>query len=77
MIMRGAVPERTKTIEEWTAEGGINIQQGESAWIVGGRGPYKLTMARTSNHTYCSCPAWTFQRLPPALRSCKHCRMVL
>lgn len=38
-----------------------------------GEGSY--TVARGADGVvYCSCPAWRFQRLAPAARSCKHIR---
>jgi DNA ligase-1 len=37
---------------------------------------YKIARAKRIDSVYCSCDAWKFQRLAPALRSCKHIRAI-
>lgn len=33
---------------------------------------YEIHHSEKTNVTYCTCPNWKFQNVPPALRSCKH-----
>ena len=64
------------TYDEWTSCGGYVLAKGESVIVVSSKDPsimYKVTRAANSNSIYCSCPAWKFQRLNPAVRTCKHC----
>jgi hypothetical protein len=33
---------------------------------------YEIRLSKDGSHTYCTCPSWRFQRLPPRQRTCKH-----
>lgn len=67
-------PEFTKTIDEWmTCQ--PDIEPGTCVWIKAPRSNYKVTAPKNGGPLYCSCAAWLYQKLPAALRSCKHCRL--
>lgn len=64
------------TTEELVRLGGASLERGSFILFDNGRGKlYKIAKARTSDHIYCSCEAWKFQRLPPVARTCKHCEL--
>jgi hypothetical protein len=66
------VTETAATIEEWEAEGGITLSNGESVFVKGTRETYKISRARQGDAVFCSCAAWKFQKANPLCRSCKH-----
>jgi len=70
------VSEKTKTLDEWDAIGGYPLHPGESLWVQSTsktREIYKITRPKAPGaKLYCSCPAWKYQRLSPAMRVCKH-----
>jgi len=67
-----AETETAATIEEWEAEGGITLSNGESVFVKGTRETYKVSRARQGNAVFCGCAAWKFQKANPLCRSCKH-----
>ena len=67
-----AETETAATIEEWDAEGGITLSNGESVFVKGTRETYKVSRARQGNAVFCGCAAWKFQKANPLCRSCKH-----
>ena len=40
------------------------------------KGYHVVRMPKSGGKIYCSCPAWKFQKLPAAERTCKHCDVV-
>jgi len=64
--------DNAATIEEWEAEGGIILSNGESVFVKGTRETYKISRARQGDAVFCSCAAWKFQKANPLCRSCKH-----
>jgi len=70
------VEASAKTYAEWEAAGGYELSHGESVLVISATNPsiqYKVTKATSGTSVYCSCPAWKFQKLNPAVRTCKHC----
>lgn len=63
--------ETAATVEEWEAEGGITLTNGESVFVKG-RETYKVSRARQGDGVFCNCAAWKFQKANPLCRSCKH-----
>lgn len=35
---------------------------------------YEIRLSKDGSHSYCTCPSWKFQSLPPKQRTCKHLR---
>lgn len=65
-----------KTYTQWTQHGGYQLSKGEAVYVISDTDPsttYKVTMSGNSSSVYCSCLAWKYQRLNPAVRTCKHC----
>ena len=70
------VEANAKTQVEWEANGGYELANGESVFVISSSNSsihYKVSKAATGSSVYCSCPAWKFQKLNPAVRTCKHC----
>ena len=82
MTSRPKEPEDIKTVpqvpvqSDAKAKGGYVLKNGESVQVASDKDPsltYTVTRAHKGASVYCSCPAWKFQRLNPAVRTCKHC----
>jgi DNA ligase-1 len=71
-VMRGCTPDRLKTEADWKDTADFVLKLGESVWMKGSSGTYKITAPKNGAKLYCSCPSWKYQKLPPAIRSCKH-----
>jgi len=70
------VEASAKTYAEWEANGGYELSNGESVLVISAANPsilYKVAKAASGTSVYCSCPAWKYQKLNPAVRTCKHC----
>lgn len=64
------------TAKQLKDRGGASLDHGSFILFDNEKGRlYKVAKARMSDHIYCSCEAWKFQRLPPISRTCKHCEM--
>jgi len=63
------------SVEDWEAEGGIVLNNGESVFVKG-RETYKVSRARQGEAIFCSCSAWKFQKKSPLARTCKHTEAV-
>src|ERR1700737_5059853 len=55
----------------------ILLKNQESREIPSESSDTSYTIKRTSDHYYCTCPAWRKQRGPQNLKSCKHIRTLL
>ena len=67
---------QTQTFTQWTQQGGYQLSKGEAVFVISDTDPamtYKVAMSANSSSVYCSCLAWKYQRLNPAVRTCKHC----
>ncbi|KAG8790304.1 hypothetical protein FRC12_012216 [Ceratobasidium sp. 428] len=54
------------------------LKDGETVEVASGRGSSKYTIKRTTDHYYCSCPAWRNQsRVKAEVRTCKHLKELL
>ncbi|KAG9104665.1 hypothetical protein FRC07_009757, partial [Ceratobasidium sp. 392] len=54
------------------------LKDGETVEIASNRGSSKYTIKRTTDHYYCSCPAWRNQsRVKSEVRTCKHLKELL
>ena len=69
------VTETIPSVEDWEAEGGIVLNNGESVFVKG-RQTYKVSRARQGDAIFCSCSAWKFQKKSPLARTCKHTEAV-
>jgi hypothetical protein len=71
-----SLAEAAPTVEEWEAEGGITLTNGESVFVKGSRENYQVSRARQGEAIFCNCPAWKFQKKNPFCRTCKHTEAV-
>lgn len=66
-----------KAMEYKKGETPVELNPGEFLFWENEKGNwYKIMRAKRIDSVYCSCDAWKFQRLAPALRSCKHIRAI-
>jgi hypothetical protein len=58
----------------------MKMKPGEKVNVMSSKGSeyYTITMPKKEGALpYCSCAAWKYQRLSPALRTCKHTSVLL
>ena len=66
-----------KATEYRKGETPVELNPGEFLFWENEKGTwYKIMRAKRIDSVYCSCDAWKYQRLAPALRSCKHIRAI-
>ncbi len=75
------VPKDGKIMDSKTPvkSGSLAMKAGEKVYILASSkegGYHVVSKPKAGGKVYCSCPAWRFQKLPAAERTCKHCDLV-
>ena len=75
----GLIIDPTKANELDKKDTRDRLEAGDKIYIPASskdKGYHILRMPKSGGKIYCSCPAWKFQKLPAAERTCKHCDVV-